>query len=144
MNRIIPRMTLLIPPCWSCGRAATGLWSVVRAWLSFVIVAPSVPGGSGRQLAGPIGSRRDRVVPRLAMANIEHRPLGADLRESVEVVRRGRRARRPLQRVALPRVVAGGLAAAQRDEDVPQQRQHARRDEEATDRRGEVQVVPAG
>src|SRR5688500_2591298 len=103
-NRSIPSTTLLMPPVVSWLRPATGLCSVVvRAWLSVVI--------------GSVLDLRGGAVGLWAVADVEHRSLGADLRQSVEVVGRRRRRRRPLQGVALPWVVAGDLTTAQRDED---------------------------
>src|SRR5262245_57662129 len=102
-NSSIPRTGLPIPPRASCGSPATGLCSVVRAWLSAVIVVV-------------------RSVADAPVTGVEQGPLGADLGQPVEVVWRWRGAGRPFERVALPRVVAGRLAAAQRDEDVPQER----------------------
>src|SRR5690242_10038367 len=113
MNRIIPSTGLLVPPCVSCGMEASGLCSTgCRAfWSVVIVVARSVRG-------------------RAAVAKVEQRSLRADLREPVEVVGRWRRGRRPLERVGLPWVVARRRAAAQREEDVPQEEQHARRDRE--------------
>src|SRR5829696_9900131 len=84
-----------------------------------------------RRVAGVI----DEAVPR-----VEDGPLGADLGQPVEVVRRRRRGGRPLERVALPRVIARELAVPERGEDVPDERQHRGSDQEAADRRGEVPV----
>src|SRR5262245_43784274 len=70
-NSSIPRTGLPIPPRASCGSPATGLCSVVRAWLSAVIVVV-------------------RSVADAPVAGVEQGPLGADLGEPVEVVRRRR------------------------------------------------------
>src|SRR5690349_16123472 len=102
MNRIIPRTGLLVPPWVSCGMEASGLLSCGSSAFSSVVI---VVGGS--------------VLGRPAVANVEEGPLGADLGQSVEVVRRWRRGGRPLERVGLPWVVAGDRAAAQREEHVP-------------------------
>ena len=95
--------------------------------------------GRGRRWPSAVARRcrlrQGRVVRcGRSVADVEHRPLGPDLGQVVEVVRRRRRAGRPLEGVALPRVVARRLAAAQRHEDVPEQRDHARGDEEPADR----------
>src|SRR6478735_8183771 len=106
MNSSIPRTGLLIPPLTSWSRppkrwSPSGVASTTGAMAlaSMVIVVRSVAGGLG-------------------VASVEERALGADVGQVVEVVGGRRRAGRPLQGVGLPWVVAGGLAAAQRDEDV--------------------------
>src|SRR6478735_2442417 len=114
MNRSIPRTGLLMPPCVSCGIDASGLCSTGSGWLSVVIAI--------------VAARS--VLGRPAVPEVEDRSFGPDLGKMVEVVGRWWRAGRPLERVALPRVVARRLAAAQRQEDVPQEQQHARRDRE--------------
>src|SRR5688572_33408956 len=108
-NRSIPRTTLLMPPEVSWLRAATGLVSVVvrPVW---VVIGSVLARGDGRGRGVASGFR--------AVAHVEHGSLGADLREPVEVVRRRWRRGRPFEGVALPRIVAGDLAAAQRDEDI--------------------------
>src|SRR3954449_5545936 len=92
MNSSIPRTGLPSPPeAWlsavPCARGSAGVSAVVSA---AIVVLPSV--------------RRGPAVP-----GVEHRPLGADLGEVVEVVGRRRGGRRPLEGVALPRVVARDL-----------------------------------
>ena len=64
-----------------------------------------------------------------------------DRRQPVEVVGRRRRGRRPLERVPLPRVVAGRLAVDEGGDHVDQERDDAGRDHERADRRDEVQHV---
>src|SRR6185436_1371817 len=131
MNSSIPRTGLLIPPLTSWSRppkrwSPSGVESTTGAMaLAFVVIVRSVAAG-------------------LRVAGVEERALGADVRQVVEVVGGRRRAGRPLEGVGLPRVVAGGLAAAQRDEDVPEERQHRQRDREPADGGDDVQVVPAG
>src|SRR6478735_8751920 len=94
MNSSIPRTGLLIPPSAWLGR--TSCWARTSAsGVAVVIVRPSVRG-----------------CP--AVPGVEHRALRADLGQVVEVVRRRRGGGGPLEGVALPRVVAGRLAAAQR------------------------------
>src|SRR5438477_435826 len=44
--------------------------------------------------------------------------------------------------VGLPRIVARRVAVAERDHHVPQERQHARGNREAADRRQQVQLAP--
>src|SRR5436190_61510 len=127
MNRSIPRTGLLIPPCVSWGIDASGLCSTGSGWVSVVIAMVA---------AGSVGGRP-------AVPDVEHRPLGSDLGEVVEVVRGWRRRGRPFERVAFPRVVARWFAAAQRQEDVPEEQQHARCDGEPADGGQEVEVVPA-
>src|ERR1700682_4915030 len=98
MNRSIPSTGLLMPPRLSWASPAIGVCSTgTKAWLSAVIVGGSMSG-------------------RPAVAQVEERPFGADLGQVIEVVRRRRRAGRPLEGVRLPRVVAGDLPAAERDE----------------------------
>src|SRR6476660_8468678 len=112
MNRSIPRTGLLMPPWVSCGIEASGLCSVGTGWVSVVIAIVA----ARSVLGGP------------AMPDIEKGSLGTDLGEPVEVVGGWRRAGRPFERVGLPRVVPGRSPAAQRDEDVPEQQDHARGD----------------
>src|SRR5215217_2549315 len=125
MNRSIPRTGFPMPPePWAVAPGWASAW--VSAVVSAAIgVAPSV--------------RRGAAVP-----GVEDRALGADLREVVEVVRGRRRRGRPLEGVGLPRVVAGDPAAAQGDQDVPQERKHRERDHEPADRREHVELVPPG
>src|SRR2546423_4979149 len=140
MNRIIPRIGLLIPPRVSWARPATGLCSmVVTAWALEVTTRSSMGGLRGRARVGQDGRRMGSAV-----AQVEQRPLRPDLWQVVEVVGRRRRAGRPLERVRLPRIVAGDAAAAERDGDVDQPRDGAGGDDEAADRGGQVQLVPAG
>src|SRR3954470_23651763 len=115
MNRSIPRTGLLIPPWVSWGIEASGLCSTGSAAGSVVIdIARS-------------------VLRRPAVADVEQRTLGADLRQMIEVVRRRRRGGRPLERIPLPGVVAGDRSAAERQEDVPEEHEHARGDREPAD-----------
>src|SRR4029079_5022823 len=98
MNSSIPRMGLLMPPRVSWDRPATALCSsgTARAWLSAVIGRPSVPGRRGGRRG--TGVDRDRVRRGPAVAEVEQGPLGADLGQPVEVVRRRGRAGGPLHR----------------------------------------------
>src|SRR4029079_1304023 len=106
MNRSIPRTGLLMPPCVSWGIDARGLCSTGSAVGSVVIdIGLSV-------VRGP------------AVTEVEQRPLGADLRQVIEVVGGWRRRGRPFEGVGLPRIVPCDRAAAQRQEDVPQEHQH--------------------
>ena len=79
----------------------------------------------------------------LGLVQVPHRALGADRRQRVEVVLGRRRRGGPLERLAVPRVVARRLAVAQRDEEVPEEREHADREDERTDGRDQVERAPA-
>src|SRR4051812_35862280 len=109
MNRIIPRIGLLIPPRVSWARGPTAVWSAGAMALAFEVTGRS----SVRRLGRGAGVGKNGRVVGSAVAKVEQRPLGADLRQVVEVVRRRRRGGRPFERVRLPWVVAGDSAAAE-------------------------------
>src|SRR4051794_36859447 len=103
MNRSIPRIGLLIP------RLAWPSWTTTGA--------PAWPDSTGiGWSAWPWAVMDLGLVPDPAVAGVEDGPLGADFGQAVEVVWRRRGARRPLEGVALPRIVAGVGAVAARDQ----------------------------
>ena len=88
-------------------------------------------------------SRRAPVTLLASLAQIQQRRVGADRRQRGEVVARGRRARRPLQRMCPPRVIARRDAVAQRDHDVDDENDGRDGDDERADRLQLVQALPA-
>ena len=67
-------------------------------------------------------------------AQVAQRHEAAHRRHPLEVVGRRRRGRRPLERVAPPRVVAGDLAVRPAADDVDEEQQDRERDQEGRDR----------
>src|SRR3954451_7940978 len=76
-------------------------------------------------------------------ADVLHRLDRMHGRDYVEVVRRGRRRHETLERVRLPRVVAGVATVPQADQDVGDRQQHADREDERADRADQVLRAPA-
>src|SRR5882672_1228495 len=87
-------------------------------------------------------------MPRAALVRdvFLQRTGAVDDGDSREVVRLRRRGGRPLERVSLPRVVAGGPSVAQNDavEEVEEEDCDRDADGVGTDRRDEVQAGPFG
>src|SRR3954447_12830056 len=77
-----------------------------------------------------------------APAQVAKRPRARDVRHLVEVVRRRRRRRVPLERVGDPRVVDRPRAGAGRPEDVEREDEDAEAHDPRADRRGEVVALP--
>ena len=99
------------------------------------------------------GDRRDPEQPsprthqascdlREPAAQVAQGPGARHVRHGVEVPRRRRRGRVPLERVRVPRVVAGARAAAHRLHDVGDEDEHAEQHHERADRRDHVVDLP--
>src|SRR5213595_2615672 len=90
--------------------------------------------GSGDS-SGPIGLTQP-------LAEIVQRSGARHVRDGVEVVRRRRRRRVPLQRVRLPGVVADPWPAPGRADDVPEEEQECDSHDVRADRRSHVVALP--
>src|SRR5665809_80200 len=75
---------------------------------------------------------------------VEDWSLGPDARHPGEVVVRRRGRGRPLERVSVPRIVAGGGAGSQGFEEVDQENQNRQGHDERPHRGHDVEWLPAG
>ena len=93
---------------WPRPESSVALTTTAAVAAAAAMIAPRRNGPG--ELSGP----SERIAGSQILAKVGERPRARDLRDRVEVVRRRRRGRVPLERVREPRIVAGALAAPAR------------------------------
>src|SRR5206468_12705779 len=95
-----------------------------------------------RRRSGPGATTLERTLLPQPPAQVVERARARHVRDLVEVVRRRRRGRVPLERVREPGVVADACPDSRRADDVDDEDEHAERHHERADRRSQVVRLP--